>query len=898
MSDSARFPAWGTPGTPVLPAAVRERAADPGLHRPVLEALGIDPAAGPDAVFADPLDEPVDLALFGAALRSLLNRGLGAAPAMGSAGTLLRLVDPDDFEALVPQIGWRVRTSNAVRRASMSESIPVHELLMISTISELLELPGLGVLTLFDLLVGVENVLVQVVHAEAHPALGRSQKPGLERQEAAHRTPPRAWGEQGSPVLPAVLIDWSSAAPDETKALLAALGLPEGTPSCATFDHPAEEPFQAARLGAALWELVASGAGSQPAMGSAAPALQGLDPATFSRAIEPLLRTRTRNVIRREFGAHGLLEFLLTATVDDVTALRQFGVVSFLDLLVAAEAAAAATACTHEPPGSSTADAQPLQLPDCPPWAGAVTAEDPRFLPLLGGATSLGELFEDAGPRELIRLRRTVEDAEHILQGLDGLTLEQEAESVLQAALGTRADKWLGPIGSRYGLAGADLRTLDEVGQTLGVTRERVRQVQSKAQAHLPSAPVHAPAVDQALELLDWALPCSAEDLTAALAAAGLTSLPCWTAGAFRAAVGLTGRTVDIGERDGLLGRADQLRAAAMVAGAARAVSNAHGIASVASVTRRLARGTDEPVPHDTVEATLRADASVHWIDEHSFWTDHPAGRNRLVNTSLRILAVISPQTLDDLLEGIERDFAFRAADPQYADLAAPAPAQLAAFYASHPAFRPLPDGRIETTDPIDVDSLGEEKQALVAVLRGQPHQAMDRLSLLAACDEIGMKRATVTVWTTYAECLKRFGHNVWGLRGADVPAEVVAELQERARAARRAVDRTKIIGVTPSGRPWTARRITPSFLYSGVMAFDWGKDALAHRTLAAVVIDDGQPAGSLRFADNFNWGYNVFLNRHNAQVGDVLRVLADPDNDICYLEIGGDELLGEPFDA
>ena len=43
----------------------------------------------------------------------------------------------------------------------------------------------------------------------------------------------------------------------------------------------------------------------------------------------------------------------------------------------------------------------------------------------------------------------------------------------------------------------------------MGLTRERVRQVQSKAHAFLPEAPVHAPAADQALELLDWALPCT-----------------------------------------------------------------------------------------------------------------------------------------------------------------------------------------------------------------------------------------------------------------------------------------------------------------------------------------------------------------------------------------------------
>ena len=204
----------------------------------------------------------------------------------------------------------------------------------------------------------------------------------------------------------------------------------------------------------------------------------------------------------------------------------------------------------------------------------------------------------------------------------------------------------------------------------------------------------------------------------------------------------------------------------------------------------------------------------------------------------------------------------------------------------------------VEAVEPVDIDLLGEEKQALVAVLRGQPHQVMDRLSLLAACDEIGMNRSSVTVWTTYAECLKRFGYNVWGLRGAHVPEDAVLQLQADARQARKAVDRTKMTGTTPSGRPWTARRVTPSFMYSGVLPFDWGKPSLAHSSLNAIDMVDGESAGTLRFADNFNWGYGVFLRRHDAQPGQVLRVLADPEADTCYLELGGDELLSEPFDA
>lgn len=903
MRDKATFPAWGEPGTPVLPAAVRECAAHL-RHAPLLQALRVDPAAGADAVFEEPLDEPVDPVAVGNAVRHLMNRGgLASAPAMGGAGVLLRRVEPDQFEDLLPLIGWRQRTFNIVHRTCTRESITVYELLTRATFSDLFALRGLGVLTLLDLLGGAENALVQVAEAQNYPAPGSASE-GVVTQQRAERARPPAWGEAGSAVLPAVLVGWSSVAPAEVAAVLRALGLPEGTAPGGVFERPADEPFQVSRLGAALWDVIATGLDKELAMGCAAPALEGLDAAQFWVAVSPLLRTRTRNVALREFGEKGVLAFLQTASVTDVMSLRQFGVVSFFDLLVAAEGAAATAADAAATDGADRADvrattrAEPLQLPECPPWADAVTADDPRFSPLLDGASSLADLFENARPRELIRLRRSVEDAETILRQLDGLPLEQEAASVVRAALRTHADKWLEALGERYGLTGGEGVTLDHVGKALGVTRERVRQVQSRADQLLPRSPVHAPAVDQALELLDWTLPCTGEELAAALAAGGLTSLGRWTASGFRAAVAVTGRAVDIAERDGMIGRTEQLQAAAAVTAAARAVSNAHGIASAATVTRRLAGSKNGPVPQGTVDALLRADPALHWIDTGWFWTDHPQNRNRLVNTSLRILAVNSPQTLDDMLGGVERDFAFRASNPQYADLAAPAAEQLVAFYASHPAFRLLDDGRIESAEPVDVSMLGEEKQALVAVLRAQPYQAMDRLSLQAACDEIGMKRATVTVWTTYAECLKRFGHNVWGLRGADVPPEVVEQLQTQARIARRAVDRTKLVGTTPSGRPWTARRITPSFLYSGVMAFDWGKPELAYRTLAAVDMVDGEPAGQLRFEDNFNWGYSVFLGRHKAQAGQVLRVLADPDADTCYLELGGEELLGEPFDA
>ena len=737
--------------------------------------------------------------------------------------------------------------------------------------------------------------------ADIYAALQFGAAAVQERVAPARRVSLPAWGEPGSRVLPAVVRGWSFRTFAPTGALVKVLGLPSDSLLDVTFEDPIREPIQSTRLNVALGKLVGSGLGEEPAMEGAAGVLSQIEPAAFFHAIDPLLRMRTRNIVRRELGGEGLLPFLIDATVNDLLALRHFGAVGFFDLLVAAETAAAATQCRQEDAATCPAG-QAKPPPERPAWAGAVTADDPRFRRFLGGADSLDGLFDGAGPGTAQRLRQAIASAEAVFEQLQGLTLEQEGASILRAGLGSPDGRWLEALGSRYGLMGTDLLTLAEVGLTVGVTRERVRQVQLKTQASLPSSPVYAPAVEQALELLDRTLPCTGEQLAAALSAEGLTSLPLWTADGFRAAVGLTGRTLDIGERNGLIGRPEELAAAAAVKAAARAVSNAHGIASAATVTRRLARRTDNPVPYDMVEARLRANPALHWVDDSWFWADHRPGGNRLVNTSLRILAVISPQTLGDLREGIQRHFAFRvsarAQNPEYADLAAPAAEQLAAFYVGHPSFRTLPDGRIEATAPVGVEMLGEEAQALIAVLRGQPHLAMDRLSLCAACDEIGMNRSTVSVRTTYSEWLKRFGHNVWGLRGADVPREVIAELQANALTASSAVDRTQLGGTTPSGRPWMARRLTPSFLYSGVMGSDWGKPAVADRTLAAHDMVDGEPVGALRFGGYSNWGYIGFLNRHKAKVGDVLRVLADPDNDACYLELGGDELLSEPLDS
>jgi RNA polymerase primary sigma factor len=80
------------------------------------------------------------------------------------------------------------------------------------------------------------------------------------------------------------------------------------------------------------------------------------------------------------------------------------------------------------------------------------------------GASELGDLIEDS----------------EAIQPLDAVsfTLLQEQ---LHSVLGTLSEREAGVLSLRYGLAGGQPRTLDEIGNVYGVTRERIRQIESKA---------------------------------------------------------------------------------------------------------------------------------------------------------------------------------------------------------------------------------------------------------------------------------------------------------------------------------------------------------------------------------------------------------------------------------
>jgi RNA polymerase primary sigma factor len=76
-----------------------------------------------------------------------------------------------------------------------------------------------------------------------------------------------------------------------------------------------------------------------------------------------------------------------------------------------------------------------------------------------------------------------IEDSEAVQPGeAVSFTLLQEQ---LHSVLGTLSEREAGVVSMRFGLAGGQPRTLDEIGKVYGVTRERIRQIESKAMSKL-----------------------------------------------------------------------------------------------------------------------------------------------------------------------------------------------------------------------------------------------------------------------------------------------------------------------------------------------------------------------------------------------------------------------------
>lgn len=617
---------------------------------------------------------------------------------------------------------------------------------------------------------------------------------------------------------------------------------------------------------------------------------------------------------------------LTALTYGELLELKGVGVKSVIDFGLQAEQLsidfASDPSAVHSEAAKSVDEADVLflrQLAEAD-WSELIASDDPRFSDLL---TSHGEslasissgilsILEAAGdkwpsPQSLpnsvpplavnsATFSIWLRELRSRITALEQMKLEELLADYLQKCSGLKG-KRLDSLLARLGWSGQLPLTLEESGKLLGVTRERLRQIESKTRKKFSSKPVYAPALTRALQVFAEAAPTEIEKAATLLQARGISRSPFSAESVLSAAKDLgIEPPVGIASARGVhvVTRAAHTAHLSTILAAARKRSGASGVVSTLDVATDVSRKSHVTCSESEVTRTLEASKNFRHLHGPWFWaTDLPSGRNRLVNVCTNMLSVTSPISIARLRDGIRREYTFRnlSGSGKFDLRVAPADV-LRAFLNDHPDFVVNDTDQVRPIRPLDYRQvLGPSDQVLVDVLRSSPSGVLDRATIVRECVDRGVNVQTLNVDLTYSCLVEHVDTNIWTLRGADVNPAAIEALRH-ANALRPRERRVRDFGWTAEGNLWIAA-IVPPITQPFVFGSPPGSRAyLAGNKFSATIVD-GTPCGTLGVTeDGTVYGFSTFQQVSGCDPGDVLVVEFNLSDRTAKLVLGSEELL------
>ena len=521
-------------------------------------------------------------------------------------------------------------------------------------------------------------------------------------------------------------------------------------------------------------------------------------------------------------------------------------------------------------------------------WSGKVKSTDPR----LGAdvralhqrantAREAGELLLAAPPPPAQRAKKTAQmrDLIAVADVLRGLGLIEELEDIAVAVL--KSKRGWQALELRFGLGGEQPKTLQDTGDRLGLTRERIRQLEKQFSTQLKRRGVWAPAFHRTIRLLRDALPVTEEEAQELLRRERLLgdceTLPFQTLPKLSQ---LLRRGLPFAVAEGRLLPARAGEAVAALGPMARRLTTHWGATTVDELRATLAEEGKEEIDDQTVCMVLESTAGFQWLDREGgwFWIRSTA-RNRLLNQVEKIMSVAGSIEIGELRDGVGRHYRMKGFRPPREVLARLC--EDSGLYQRREDViiggRHLPDWR---------QVLGKNDATIVSVLFDDgPVMRRDELEHRAV-EEEGLNRSSFYVSLTYSPVLERYAPGVFGLRGAPVSAaEIKAMIPPRAR--RRVLQDH---GWTSDGKIWIAYKVSPSGLASGVLGVPSVLDDLLRGSFN-LTSEDGRSVGTLVVDDNM-WGLSPFYRRRGVEVGDYVVVIFDAGDATATIVTGGVDLL------
>lgn len=538
------------------------------------------------------------------------------------------------------------------------------------------------------------------------------------------------------------------------------------------------------------------------------------------------------------------------------------------------------------------------------PWVDQIDEHDARFRSLLPpGVGTVEQRIERAisDPASgSVDIPALIESLPRLRERIDRLNSQSLEESLLELlSVHLRPDQpRLNAIAARLGWLGEAPKTLQECGDMLNVTRERMRQIEAKVLPKLTKYPVYLPQLDSGLAVLEGAVPLPIARAANLLVERGVSRRP-FSPISLLATANLLGRNTTLSveghKGENIVVSGEQGQALGIIARTARKLAGQSGVASVYQIVdaiRELFAPLDPPnINEEDVRRILGGRAGCEFLNEDWFWfTDIPEGRNRLENIAKKILSVASPQTVASIREGVRRVYRWRSSkDDRYRSLTVPPQSVIACFLERHPDFH-LHGESVTSVKPLDYRKLlGQGEQALVDAIRTVSSGVVDRRTLVQECLSRGINENTLSVYTSYSPILEHIGIGLWQLRGVRVDPAAVEAVREQ-NALRPRETRVQDFGWSSDGKLWVAWAL-PAISGSPVFGIPVAiKRYLSNQSFAARPKDVDRSVGTITINDGgTSYGYAPFLRYIGADQGDLLLAEFDLARSQVLLSINDD---------
>lgn len=348
---------------------------------------------------------------------------------------------------------------------------------------------------------------------------------------------------------------------------------------------------------------------------------------------------------------------------------------------------------------------------------------------------------------------------EHLIDYIDYLRnvpLEDELLGIVAALSPARNTA---PMLARYGWAGSRPVTLQDAAAMVGVTRERIRQIEQRFERVCAERPVWTPVLDRALEVAANHAPTMEVMFATRLRRSGLTASDSFSIEGLVTAQGVFGKPHRLGLRRWqgapILVRVDELGAddfielLEQIRTAAVKLVNNQGMATVDEVVQRLGAEDCRVEAADAVQA-LRLCDSVEVVDDR--WLFHPStdSRNPLANRLDKMLVFWPSLPVDVAVTQLARE---SREQRRYV----PSDEGLVAFATWRPEYE-VDDGRIvrpERQTLNDVLSEGELAIARYILARDEPP---DFTSIVRDLERPGLSRINIAVILGQSPVIHRYG--------------------------------------------------------------------------------------------------------------------------------------------